>query len=157
MKLCAQCDQPFTHPHGRVVVCSDACRIVRRKRKMLGYVRKHKGYQGGIARAWLNKRGYLTTTPRANGQTASKLYNMWADMKWRAGTHKNYLHVSVCAEWRTFEGFRPWATAQMLAYGGPKREASIDRADSAGNYTPDNCRFIPLRENAARALLKRWA
>ena len=50
--------------------------------------------------------------------------------------------ITVCAAWQSsFENFRDWATAN-----GYSDDLSIDRKNVDGNYEPDNCRWIPERE-----------
>ena len=54
--------------------------------------------------------------------------------------------VKVCAEWLEYEGFKSWALANGYA-----DNLSIDRIDSNGNYEPENCQWITMAENIARA------
>jgi hypothetical protein len=50
--------------------------------------------------------------------------------------------ISVCEEWRnSFETFYDGAMAN-----GYREGLSIDRVDGKGNYEPDNCRWITMKE-----------
>lgn len=51
--------------------------------------------------------------------------------------------IKVCVEWlNDFEAFKSWALAN-----GFKKELQIDRINSDGDYSPENCRFVTPEEN----------
>jgi hypothetical protein len=84
-----------------------------------------------------------------HGQSTTKLYMIWATMLQRCNTptskrYHNYggRGISVCPEWRTFEGF----AADM----GPTYQEglSIERINVNGHYEPGNCTWIPMSEQA---------
>jgi hypothetical protein len=51
----------------------------------------------------------------------------------------------------TFPPFREWALRN-----GYKDGLSIDRIDSEKNYTPENCRWITVKENTDLARKKKY-
>lgn len=51
--------------------------------------------------------------------------------------------IEVCPEWKEdFSNFEKWALSH-----GYQEDLAIDRIDNDGNYSPDNCRFVTLKEN----------
>ena len=49
--------------------------------------------------------------------------------------------IRIDAAWNTFEAFQSWAEES-----GYNDSLTIDRINVFGNYSPDNCRWITLRE-----------
>ena len=79
-----------------------------------------------------------------HGDFGSKLYNIWASMKYRCNTPTCHAYskyggrgVTYCEEWETYEGFKAWAEN-----AGYEEGLSIDRKNNDGNYCPDNCHWI---------------
>jgi hypothetical protein len=87
-----------------------------------------------------------------HGSSYTSLYRIWNAMRFRCTNsgHRYYKHyggkgVRVCNEWQAFEPFRDWALSHGYALG-----LTIDRLDSAGNYTPTNCQWLTRSDNTAK-------
>ncbi len=84
-----------------------------------------------------------------HGSEPKKLYHTWQAMKSRCNNlHNNRYHcyggrgIKVCKEWNeSFIVFREWALSN-----GWKEGLTIDRMDSNGDYTPDNCKWSTQKE-----------
>ena len=103
-----------------------------------------------------NKRGDKRGCIITHGQTGTRLYESWTDMKKRCYNPKNKRFenyggrgIEVCEEWRNdFSNFYDWANKN-----GYSDELTLDRIDINGNYTPDNCRWatsIQQQRNTTR-------
>lgn len=78
----------------------------------------------------------------------TKLYRCWSDMKTRTNNSKcseakHYMGrgISCCKDWLVFENFYNWAINN-----GYKDGLTIDRINVNGNYCPENCRWITIKE-----------
>lgn len=91
---------------------------------------------------------------RPVGVRNEKLYHVYHGMIQRCYNSKNPSYkkyggkgVGVCSEWlRSYEVFKRWAIDS-----GYKDGLTIDRENSIAGYNPENCRWISLSENSARA------
>lgn len=87
-------------------------------------------------------------------QTGNSLYRRWQDMKRRCREVptkriiKGYKHygekgIRVCPEWaNSYEAFHKWAIEN-----GYKHGLLIDRIDNNKGYSPDNCRWVTIKES----------
>lgn len=81
----------------------------------------------------------------------TKLYNVWLSMRNRCNNpnNKDYARyggrgIKVSPEWDIFEVFRDWA----IAHGYVEGESTIERINNDLGYCPENCTFIPNKEQA---------
>jgi hypothetical protein len=94
------------------------------------------------------------------------LFFVWNTIKQRcynpnSTKYSNYgaKGIKICEEWlNNFINFRDWSINNGYYKQNkniPFRDKlSIDRIDPKGNYTPENCRWIPLGENSSRRHIK---
>lgn len=52
--------------------------------------------------------------------------------------------ITVCQEWHNPQNFIDWATGTV----GCKSSLTLDRIDNDKGYSPDNCRWVSMREQS---------
>lgn len=82
-----------------------------------------------------------------HGGTGTRLYTIWKGIHNRCRDINNKTYggrgISVCDEWDSYEVFREWAYKT-----GYRDELSIDRIDVNGNYSPENCKWSDVVQQA---------
>ena len=86
---------------------------------------------------------------RAHGKSDTRLHRIWTGMKTRCynpNHHEAHNYsgrgIAVCDEWKnSFTAFYAWAVKNGYA-----DNLTLDRIDNDKGYSPDNCRWVTLRE-----------
>jgi hypothetical protein len=85
-----------------------------------------------------------------HGLSNTRIYGIWAKMLCRCycTTNKDYAKygvrgILVCQDWLDFNKFYEWAMRN-----GYQDTLSLDRVDNDGIYSPQNCRWATLKQQA---------
>lgn len=84
-----------------------------------------------------------------HGKSGKRIYMIWAGVKTRCynKTRKYYKYyggrgITMCDEWKDdFQAFYNWSMSN-----GYNDNLTIDRIDVNGNYEPNNCRWVTMKQ-----------
>lgn len=105
-----------------------------------------------------HRRSLFVKMYTTHGLTGTKLHNVWFSIKNRCynpncKSYKDYgaKGVVLCNEWlHDFKAFYDWANDNGYLDG-----LEIDRINVYGNYSPENCRWVPRVVNAQNKRLNK--
>lgn len=87
---------------------------------------------------------------KRHGLSHHPLNAIWRGMKRRCNNKSNPSYqrygakgIRVCEEWNDFEPFYNWAISNGWTNG-----LSIDRIDNSRGYSPDNCRWVTVKDQS---------
>lgn len=74
--------------------------------------------------------------------------------RWLAMFERSFRGTSVCPDWQGKEGLRRFT--EWALENGFKRELFLDRIDTRGDYSPENCRWVSAHLNSVNSLNTRF-
>lgn len=92
---------------------------------------------------------------RKHGGFGTRLYAIRNSMRQRCNNPNHHAYsnyggrgITICAEWEDYAAFKEWAIGAGYDEDAARGEYTLDRIDVDKGYSPDNCRFVDMRQQA---------
>lgn len=98
----------------------------------------------------------MSETMKTHGKTRTRLYGIWCAIKRRCYNPKDVRYdsygargITVCDEWKgSYENFQEWALNNGYNENAPRGVCTIERKNVDEGYSPSNCIWTTLKEQA---------
>lgn len=106
---------------------------------------------GCLSRELKSQRSLGNKYSATHDKSGTRLYQIWGDMIQRCHNPKQKVYkwygaigIKVCEEWKNdYTLFEKWALENSYS-----DELTIDRIDFNGDYEPNNCRWVSMKEQS---------